>query len=248
MSRFMCTTKAWSHSEVFPRKVGSRQQQKKGRQMKTVLRNIIIATVTGMIAVPAARGQFSTNTITVDEFGKGFYNGAVLPAGVLPDPINGGAPGFAYTLPFNFTYAAPAADILVFEPGSTTQLPSDLLRFTRNPTGAGTLLFFYSDASIPGDPPDAPADQFPLPSQILPFTSGTEIGLFGNPYSEAGPNGFIYTALPGMPGEDGTGVPLQYTFISDAAVIPEPNASLLASLGGGCLLLVLRSLRTLRGK
>ena len=212
--------------------------------MKKVIRNISIATVTGMIAVTTARGQLNTNSIIVDEFGTGFYNGTLLPSAVLPDPANGGAPGFAYTLPFTYTWPALAADIQLFEPG-TTQL-SDLLRFTRNPNGPGTLLFFYSDASS-ADPPDSPADQFPFPTQSFLYTSGVEIGLFGNSYSEAGPNGFVYTALPGQPGEDGTGVALQYTFVSDG-VVPEPNASVLASLGGGCLLLGLRSLRTLRRK
>jgi len=214
--------------------------------MKKVVRNLIIATVTGMIAVTTARGQLNTNT--VDESGNGFYNGVLLPSGFFADPFNGNTPGFAYVLPFNYTYAgSPAADIQVFEPGAT--LPSDLLRFTRNPSGPGSLLFFYSDASVPGDPPDAPADVPALPiNSAFFYTSGPEIGLFGNPYSEAGPNGFLYTAFPGMPGEDGTGVALDYTFISEPAVVPEPNASLLASLGGGCLLLALRSLRTLRRK
>jgi hypothetical protein len=229
----------------FPRITGFRQQQKKGSQMKKVVRNLIIATVTGMIAVTTARGQF--NTITVDESGKGFYNGVLLPSGFFADPFNGNTNGFAYVLPFNYTYAgAPAADIQVFEPGAT--LPSDLLRFTRNPSGPGSLLFFYSDAS-PTDPPNDPADVLALPvNSAFFYTSGPEIGLFGNSYSEAGPNGFLYKAFPGMPGEDGTGVALDYTFISDAVVVPEPNASLLASLGGGCLFLALRSLRTLRRK
>jgi hypothetical protein len=212
--------------------------------MNKVVRNLIIVTVTGMIAATTARGQF--NTITVDESGNGFYNGTLLQSGFFADPINGGANGFAYILPFIYTWSVPSADIQLFEPGATA--PSDLLRFTRDPNGPHTLLFFYSDASVPGDPPSDPADVLALPNPVFSYLNGAEIGLFGNPYSEAGPNGFVYTALPGQPGEDGSGVALQYTFISDAGVIPEPNTSLLAGLGGGCLLLALRSRRTLRGQ
>ena len=103
-------------------------------------------------------------------------------------------PSFAYTLPFTYNYAAsPVADIHLYEPNSTGNLvPSDLLRFTRDPNGPNTLLFFYSDASVPGDPPDAPADVLALPNPVFLYTSAAEIGLFGNPYSEAGPNGFVY--------------------------------------------------------
>jgi hypothetical protein len=213
--------------------------------MKKVISNLIITTVIGLIAVTTARGQFST--ITLDEAGKGFYNGALVSSASLPDPFNGNISHFAYILPFAYLWSVPAADIQVFEPGPTPQQPSDLLRFTRDPNGPNTLLFFYSDASA-ADPPDDPADVLTMPAPVFPYLSGTEIGLFGNPYSEAGPNGFVYMANPGMPGEDGTGVPLQYTFISDAGVVPEPNAGLLAGLGGGCLLLASRSLRTLRRK
>jgi hypothetical protein len=199
-----------------------------------------------VIAVTTARGQPST--ITVDELGNGFYNGALLLSGPQPDPFNGGTPGFAYTLPFPYTYLpSPVADIHLFEPGPTPQQPSDLLRFTRDASGLNTLLFFYSDASVPGDPPDAPADVLALPNPVFLYTSFTEIGLFGNPYSEAGPNGVVYATANGV-GWDGNPNGTQYTFISDAVVIPEPKASLLASLGGGCLLLGLRSLRTLRRK
>jgi hypothetical protein len=181
------------------------------------------------IAVTTGRGQFST--ISVDEFGNGFYNGTTVAAGFQPDPFNGGIPALAYTLPFIYTWSVPAADIQLFEPGTTQT--SDLLRFTRDPSGPNTLLFFYSDASV-SDPPDAPADVLTMPNPVFPYTSGAEIGLYGNPYSEAGPNGFVYTALPGMPGEDGTGVAIQYTFISDVSV-PEPGSFLLLSGGLGLL-------------
>ncbi len=120
-----------------------------------------------VIAVTTAHGQIFT-TISVDEFGNGFHNGTVVPSGIQPDPFNNGAPGLAYTLPIPWTSPVPVADILLFEPGSTNQLPSDLLRFEQDSTGQGTILFFYSDASA-ADPADALADQFGLPNPYPGF-------------------------------------------------------------------------------
>jgi len=177
--------------------------------------------VSAMIAPTAG-----ASTIVVDENGNGSYNGTTITSGFYNDPINGGNPGFAYVLPFVYTWSTPAADIQVSEPGST--VGSDMLRFMRDASGLNTLLFFYSDASVPGDPPDASADVLTMPSPVYLYLSGAETGLFANPYSETGPNGFVYVANPGMPGEDGSGQPTQYTFISD---IPEPSS--LALLAGG---------------
>ncbi len=206
--------------------------------MKKLTKLMSVLSLASAIAMTAARAQFST--ISVDELGGGFYNGLPVPAGFLPDLFNGGAPGFAYTLPFPFILgAAPVADILLFEPGSPQQLPSDLLRFERDPNGAGTLLFFYSDASS-ADAPDAPADVLVMPAPITPpFLAALETGLFGNPYTEAGPNGFVYMAGPGMPGWDGNPLGTQYTFISD---VPEPASLWLLSggLGAFCWLRLLR--------
>ena len=197
--------------------------------MKKLTKLTSAISIASAIALTTAHGQ-----ITVDEFGKGFYGGAALPSGFTTDPISG-LPGFAYTLPFPYTFTAASGDIWLIEPSSTgNQSPSDLLRFTRDPqdpTGQRSLLFFYSDAS-PTDPPDAPADLYPLPPST-PFMVFTETGLFGSPYSEAGPNGYVYTALPGMPGWDGvTAAGTVYTFISD---VPEPGA--LSLLFGGLGLL-----------
>ncbi|MSU57938.1 MAG: PEP-CTERM sorting domain-containing protein [Pedosphaera sp.] len=182
--------------------------------------------IASALAVTNARSQ---NTVSVDELGNGFYNGAVVGAGFQPDHFNGGIPGFAYTLPFIYTFPQPVADILLNEPGNP--LPSDLLRFTRDPNGPNTLLFFYSDASA-GDPPDAPADVLGLPNVVNLVLVATETGLFGNPYTEAGPNGLVYTANPGMAGDDGSGIATQYTFINDTAV-PEPGTLALSAGGLG---------------
>jgi hypothetical protein len=195
--------------------------------------SIKLATLFGFalaITATTARGQIST--VSVDELGNGFYNNAPITSGLLPDPFNGNLPGFAYKLPFIYTYPAPLADILLFEPSSSGNLlPSDLLRFTRDPNGPFTDLFFYSDAAVPGDPPDAPADVLAMPNPVNLYTSGVEIGLFSNPYSEAGPNGFVYNTVGG-PGWDNNPAGTQYTFISDM-VVPEPSS--LGILAGGVL-------------
>jgi len=197
--------------------------------MKKPNKRLSALAIASVIAATTARGQF--NTVSVDEKGIGFYNGAVVPAGFQPDPFNGGTPGFAYTLPYLYTFPQPLADILLNEPGSTQ--PSDLLRFTRDPNGPNTLLFFYSDASA-GDPPSDPADVLVMPNPLNVVLVATETGLFGNPYSEAGPNGYVYLAFPGQAGDDTTGVPVQYTFISDGAV-PEPGSLTLLAGGVGML-------------
>jgi len=183
--------------------------------------------IASVIAVTTAHGQFSR--VIVDEYGNGLYNGAAVPAGFRPDPFNGGNPGFAYMLPFPYLYAvSPVADFLVFEPNAAA--PSDLLRFVKDPNGPNTLLFFYSDAS-PNDPPDAPADVLVLPNTVFLFTQAVEVGLFGNPYSEAGPNGIENWGVNGpLPGWDGNPLGTQYTFVSDG-VVPEPSS--LALLAGG---------------
>src|SRR5882672_7495703 len=162
----------------------------KNKPMKQLTKLVSAFGLASTFAITSAHAQFST--IAVDEFGGGSYNGSPLASGFLPDPFNGGTPGFAYTLPFIYTYAAPSADILIYEPSNTGNLvPSDLLRFTRDPNGPNTILFFYSDASST-DPADAPADVLTMPSPAFLYTSGMEIGLFANPYTEAGPNGFVY--------------------------------------------------------
>jgi hypothetical protein len=196
------------------------------------------------MAVATAQGQVIGSKISVDEYGVGYYNGVPLAPGlIMPDPFNGGAPGLAYSLPIPWTFpAAPFADIWLLEPGTTgNQSPSDLLRFELDPTGQRTLLYFYSDASTAGDPADAPADVFGLPPST-PYLVFTETGLFGLPYSEAGPNGFVYYAGPGMPGYEpnAVGAPTEYTFISD---VPEPNAGILLLSGLGMLWTIKRQRR-----
>jgi hypothetical protein len=225
----------------------SNNETTKDKPMKTITKLVSAFGIASAIAVTTALGQF--NTVVVDEHGNGLYNGVPITGAPLIDPITGSL-GLAYTLPFIYGTAAwpfPAADIELYEPSTSGNLiPSDLLRFTRDPNGPNTLLFFYSDSG-PLDPPDSLADQFGgLPPAVYPYTSGLEIGLpVPNPYTEAGPNGFVYTTLGGI-GWDGTpGVATEYTFISDG-VIPEPSSLALLVCGLGTWGLGLRR-RTLLG-
>ena len=209
--------------------------------MRKLIKLVAVFAFASAIALTTARGQFSR--ISVDEKGIGFYNGLAAPlgSGFFPDPFNGGIAHFGYMLPFPWLFGAPVADIVLFEPGQSQ--PSDLLRFMRDQNSGSTLLLFYSDA-LPGDPINDPADVFGLPNPVNLILAAPETGLFGNPYTEAGPNGFVYFTGPGGPvgpggaGWDGNPAGTEYTFISD---VPEPGSSFL--LAGGLGILWFKALR-----
>lgn len=189
--------------------------------MKNLMKSLSVLGATLGVAVTTAFGGAPLpTTIVVDEFGIGTINGVPLASGLVPDPFNGGIPHLAYTLPF--VSAGGPFDIGLLDPQD--QQLSDILRFL---PGAGTTsLFFYSDAT---DGADAPADIGGLPNTIGgPLPPFAETGLFGNPYTEAGPNGLVYLAALGAPGSDGNPAGTEYTFISD---IPEANSAVLL-LGG----------------
>jgi len=186
---------------------------------------IALTTAHAIVPVPSK--------VTVDEFGNGVYNGVPLATG-NPVDLQTSVPGFAYILPFNYTFGAyPTADVELYEPGSTDPitggyLASDILRYTIAPNPGSSYLFFYSDRSTT-DLADSTADVLGLAGGVGYLVAyGLETGLFGNPYSEAGPNGFVYTAGPGMAGWDGNPAGTQYTFISD---VPEPSSMMLVGLG-----------------
>jgi PEP-CTERM motif len=203
----------------------------KGRVMKKLTR---VLAVLGFVAATmnALAAEVIPSTIVVDEFGVGTYNGAPLPSGDAPDPFNGGILHLAYLLPYDTT---GPFDILLVEPPAGGL--SDIFRFVPStPTApslldgvGGTLLFFYSDGA---DGLDAPADVPVLPPLTVPsIGTFTETGLLGpglpGPYTEDGPNGLVFFAIPGGPGSDGNGAGTVYTFISD---IPEPGTMTLVGL------------------
>ncbi len=183
------------------------------------LKTSFLATLVGVALVTSAAAQ--TNLlITVDEYGRGNYNGSPLQSGMMTDPFSG-MTTLGYILPF----PTLPGDVVLVEAGTPLAVaPSDIIRFD----GQGHL-FFFSDSS-PLDPPDAPADVPQLPPLLTqyPVVTLNEIGPEGN-------NGAQYFPLAGQPGSLPTGAPVQYNFISD---IPEPASILVATLGGGLLLLL----------
>jgi hypothetical protein len=71
-----------------------------------------------------------------------------------------------------------------------------------------------------------------MPNPVNIVLATNETGLFANPYTEAGPNGYVYLAGPGAPGSDGNPLGTKYTFISE---VPEPGSFFLLSAGLGIL-------------
>jgi hypothetical protein len=195
--------------------------------------------IASAMAITAARGQ---THVVVDEYGNGDYDANDISyLGLKPDPYNGNALGLCYELAIPWNISPFVMDIMLLNP--TTGSPSDLLRFQRNSQvgNADTLLFFYS-AMDADDPWTTPADVSVLPTPVNGYQTFTEAGLFGYPYAAApggnlpdyavGPNGLVYLAAWGTPGNDGSFSGTEYTFISD---IPEPGSFLLVSGGLGLL-------------
>jgi hypothetical protein len=188
--------------------------------MKPFIKSWKILAIASTFAATTALAQ--TNTISIDETGKGFYNGLAIPGVLLAADPSGGVVGpvLVYTLP-----GAPLTigDVVLLETaaGGNTN-GSDVIRFWEF-----NQVIFYSDRE-PGDPNPDLADISGLPAQLLANrVTLTESGVEGN-------NGASYFASPGLPGASAPPGFNQYQFISD---IPEPGSVLLSSLGGGLLLL-----------
>src|ERR1039457_273438 len=195
-----------------------RHSTKKNERSNPMKKLTKAAIVFGFTLAVASSTSFAQFTFTIDEFGVGSFNGAVVPSTIGPDPSGGVVgPVLIYTLPF----AVVPGDVILSEPGLPPTPDSDIIRFW-NPTGINqTEVIFYSDFSTT-DPADAPAD-VGLPTQFFNPIRITEVGPEGN-------NGAIYNALPGMPGS--TSAPVQYNIISD---VPEPGTGALLLSGVGLL-------------
>lgn len=206
-------------------------------------------------------------TVTVDENGKGSIGPLDLTGSLMADPNRPDHRVLAYVLPAPVT----PGDVVLNEPGRS-QGGSDLIRFinvtavddetddngdTKPNTGtsdgdddeetAKSLLLFYSDTASTGEAPTL-AD-VGVPTALQPnHKAFDETGLFGKTYSDAGPNGLVYTPGAGDPGSllagvgeisanTVVGISPNYVFISDAAGTPPPGTPLPASDWAGLALL-----------
>jgi hypothetical protein len=194
--------------------------------MKSIKQTVKVIALIGISSTLAATSAFAQAgpVITVDELGKGTFNGNPLISGIGVDPMSGISTLF-YRLPF----AGTPGDVVLLEPGPIPQQTSDILRFD----GQGTL-YFFSERETTDVPPFDPADVAQLPS-----LNTASQPVFLQEVGPEGNNGAFYTPNPGDPGFVPGTTGLSYNFISD---VPEPSSGLLTMLGGG-LLLAFRSRR-----
>ena len=197
------------------------------RISRVFLTTIMAGVVCLLFVVPCVQGQ--AITVQIDENGNGLYNGATMSWSMAPDPGPGGlSSALTYLLPAGVPFAV--GDLLIDEPG--TNAPSDLIRWNGN----GTVVF-YSDIEAGESNPDLADVGLPTAYNPLVVTV-TETGLFGHPYTEAGPNGYVWTPAVQEPGYTPGGI--TYTIISD---IPEPGTVALVGLGLVGLLAIIRRRR-----
>jgi hypothetical protein len=180
--------------------------------MKTLVKTTIAFCFTLALSAGALFGQ----VVQFDENGHLFINGAASPGGVLmPDPSGGIAANvLVYQLPF---FVNPG-DVGLLEAGSTSQTPSDLVRFF-NAAGANTSeIIYYSDVESPNTDKDLADTGLPLsPNAIIIPENGPENN-----------NGAVWTPLATQPGGFPTGAQITYDIISD---VPEPAFGSLLLLG-----------------
>jgi hypothetical protein len=168
--------------------------------------------------------------LNFDEYGNGriSQNGGAfttLQGTLMADPTQAGNPTvLTYLLPESVI----SGDIRVWDDSSRTIL-SDVLRFTDaagtlngNATGAGSRMIYYSDAGdgATADLRGIPATLFPTDGGAGPIEVGTED---------------VFNTFTWAPGGN------VYNGISDTS--PEPSSLVLASLGAGCGLLMLKRRR-----
>src|SRR6476661_3141888 len=132
--------------------------------MKAINSFTKILSLFALISTLAASTIFAQPLITVDELGKGFFNGTVLPSGLKPDPFSG-----IVTLAYQLPFPGVPGDVQLFEPGTPIPSPpSDLIRFD----GQG-FLYFFSEREATDTPPFDLADvaQFPPPNAAFQTVS-----------------------------------------------------------------------------
>jgi hypothetical protein len=174
--------------------------------MKPLVRVLVALALASAIRVTTVSAQ--NQLITVDETGKGNWNGIPLPASLQLEPMSG-MTTLTYLLPF----PGVPGDVQLIEVNRPQPNISDVIRFDGN-----SHLFFFSDQD---GPPVDPADVgLPPPLAGWLTVSVPEIGPEGN-------NGAFYSPTGG-PGDNTAGA--SYHFISDA--VPEPASLLLLALGG----------------
>src|SRR2546428_6625277 len=141
--------------------------------MKSIKQSIKVLAIFGITSALAATSAFAQPVITVDELGKGTFNGTALHSGQQADPFSS-----IVTLAYQLALPGVPGDVLLFEPGTPQPAPpSDLIRFD----GQG-FLYFFSEIEPTDVPPfDPPVLQhFPPPDASLQRISFFEPGPEGN--------------------------------------------------------------------
>jgi MYXO-CTERM domain-containing protein len=190
--------------------------------MENPMQTFVISSI-ALIVVLSVRPA-SAQTFTFDENGRGqnITTGTAIPFSVLPAPLT-----------YDLGYTSTAGDIVVTEPGTPNNAPSDILRFDAN----GNVTVFSDLESTDPSPDLADVTALPTPSTNAVFL--LENGPGGAPGVEGGVNGlFGYTPPAGTPGSGPASLgPVTFNFISD---VPEPSSWGLAVLGLGLALLIRR--------
>jgi hypothetical protein len=185
------------------------------------MKALIISSIA--LAVALSVRPASGQSFTFDENGRGVE--ITTSGGTTPIPVTLSKPPV-----YHLGYLSIPGDILIIEPGTPNNAPSDMLRFDAQ----GNVTVF-SDVE-PNDVVEL-ADVTALPPPVSPFTTVTENGPNGGPGVEGGVNGlFGYTPPVGSPGASPAGaVPVTLNFISD---VPEPSSwgLLILALGLGLLM------------
>jgi hypothetical protein len=188
------------------------------------MKSLVISSI-ALIAVLSARPA-SGQTFTFDENGRGTV---ITTAGTVNIPFSTSPAPLTYQLGYNST----PGDILIFEPGATTNTLSDILRFDAQ----GNVTVFSE--LEPGEPNPDLADLAALPTPGPVVVNAFENGPNGAAGAEGSVNGlFGYVPAAGTPGSTPAGVaPVTLNFISD---VPEPSSWGLLVLGLGIALLARR--------